>query len=69
MMHSSVLLVRFWVVLGQGGKDRAETEQSRRATPELRFARFSAPEVPLSLRTSSETTEFPAIERQARIGF
>ena len=57
MMRSSVLLGRFWVVLGQRGSDQAETEQSWRATLELRFARFSAREVPLGLRTSSETTK------------
>ena len=29
---------RFWLVLGLGGSDRAETEQGRRTTIELRFA-------------------------------
>ena len=57
MMSSSVLLRRFWVVLGQSGSDQAETRHSRRATLELRFARFSAREVPLGLRISSETAE------------
>ena len=57
IMRSSVLLGRFWVVLGQSSSDQAETEQSRIATLELCFARFSAPEVPLGLKTSSETTE------------
>jgi len=29
---------RFWLVLGLGGSDRAETQQGRRTTLELRFA-------------------------------
>ena len=29
---------RYWLVLGLRGSDRAETEQGRRATLELRFA-------------------------------
>ena len=29
---------RFWLVLGLGGSDQAETERGRRTTLELRFA-------------------------------
>ena len=57
MARSSALLGRFWVVLGQGGSDRAETEQSWRASLELRFACFTALEASPGLKTSSETTE------------
>ena len=35
MMRLSVLLGRFWVVLGQGGSDRAETRHSWRYALEL----------------------------------
>ena len=58
MTRLSLLLGRFWVVLGQGGWDRAETGRSRRATLELRFARFSALDVSLGPRTSSEIISF-----------
>ena len=60
MTRSSLLLGRFWVVLGQGGWDRAETGRSRRGTLELGFVRFSALDVSLGLRTSSEIIKLPS---------
>ena len=59
---------RLWLVLGLGGSDRAETEQSQRTTLELLFACFSALLVSLGLRmrTSLRSDSGPRFGSQLR---